>query len=56
MKSASSTSDIDIIGDGAFTITRNIAENGDYRFNFTDANSCTNSTFNVSSPSDLSHT
>ena len=55
--SASSTSDLDVIGDGAFTITlSNIAENGDYRFNFTDANSCTNSAlFTVSSPSDLSH-
>ena len=55
--SASSTSDIDVIGDGAFTITlSNIAENGDYRFNFTDANLCTNSAlFTVSSPSDLSH-
>ena len=29
--SASSTSDIDVVGDGAFTITlSNIAENGDY--------------------------
>ncbi len=55
--SFSSTSDIDVAGDGAFTISlSNIAENGDYRFNFTDANSCTNSAlFTVSSPSDLSH-
>ena len=55
--SFSSTSDIDVVGDGAFTISlSNIAENGDYRFNFTDANSCTNSAlFTVSSPSDLSH-
>ena len=55
--SFSSTSDIDVVGDGAFTISlSNIAENGDYRFNFTDANLCTNSAlFTVSSPSDLSH-
>ena len=55
--SASSTSDIDVVGDGAFTISlSNIVDNGDYRFNFTDANLCTNSAlFTVSTPSDLSH-
>ena len=31
-------------------------DNGDYKFTFTDANSCTNSTpFTISTPSDLSH-